>query len=73
MELAQTRIPYLPPDWTVARVAKYAAKLGVFILVPGLHQIACKRRILGGCLWFFILQRNLLGRTSPSIFPTKTI
>jgi len=34
MELAQTKIPYLPPEWTVARVAKYAAKLGVFILVP---------------------------------------
>ncbi len=49
MELAQTKIPYLPPDWTVARGFKYTAKLGVFILVPGLHQIACKRRILGGC------------------------
>jgi len=50
MELTQTKIPYLPPDWTVARVAKYVAKLGVFILVPGLHQIACRRRILGGLL-----------------------
>ena len=50
MELAQAKIPYLPPDWTVARVTKYAAKLGLFILVPGLHQIACKRRILGGLL-----------------------
>ena len=50
MELAQAKIPYLPPDWTLARAAKYAAKLGVFILVPGLHQIACKRRILGGLL-----------------------
>jgi len=47
MELAQTKIPYLPPDWTVARGLKYAAELGVFILVPGLHQIASKRRILG--------------------------
>ena len=34
----------------MARIAKYAAKLGVFIVVPGLHQIACKRRILGGLL-----------------------
>ena len=50
MELAQAKIPYLPPDWTLARAAKYAAKLGVFILVPGLHQIACKRRVLGGLL-----------------------
>ncbi len=50
MELAQAKIPTLPPDWTAARIAKYATKLGLFILVPGLHQIACRRRILGGLL-----------------------
>ena len=53
MELAQSKIPYLPPEWTVARLAKYAVKLGVFIVVPGLHQIACKRWILG-CLIFLL-------------------
>jgi hypothetical protein len=50
MELGQAKIPYLPPDWTVARGVRYAAKLGVFILVPGLHQIACRRWIFGGLL-----------------------
>jgi hypothetical protein len=50
MELAQTKIPYLPPDWTIARGVRYAAKLGVFILVPGLHQIACRRWMFGGLL-----------------------
>jgi hypothetical protein len=51
MELMQTKIPFLPSDWTVARGGKYAIKLGVFILVPGLHQIACNRRILGWLLF----------------------
>jgi hypothetical protein len=51
MELAKTKIPYLPPDWTVARGARYVAKFGVFILVPGLHQIACNRWILGGLIF----------------------
>jgi hypothetical protein len=55
MELAKTKIPYLPPDWTVARGARYVAKLGVFILIPGLHQIACKRWILGALLMVIYL------------------
>jgi hypothetical protein len=61
MELAKTKIPYLPPDWTVARGVRYAAKLGVFILVPGLHQIACRRWILGGLLMalYFAAEFNL--------------
>jgi len=50
MELAQAKIPYLPPDWTVARGVHYAAKIAVFIIVPGLHQIASKRWIFGGLL-----------------------
>jgi hypothetical protein len=50
MELARTKIPSLPPYWTAGRGIRYAAKLGVFILVPGLHQIACRRWILGGLL-----------------------
>ncbi len=51
MDIARTQIPYLPPDWTVGRSLKYAAKLAAFIVVPGLHQIASKRRILGGLLF----------------------
>ena len=78
MELAQAKIPYLPPDWTLARAAKYAAKLGVFILVPGLHQIACKRRILGGLLLvlYFAAEFTLSNRPSNDsdlIFPTYAL
>jgi len=50
MELAQAKLPFLPPEWTVARVVGYAAKLTVFVIVPGLHQIASNRRILSGLL-----------------------
>jgi hypothetical protein len=50
MELLHKQMPWLPPDWTVLRVGKYIAKLGVFIIVPGLHQIACRRFLLGGLL-----------------------
>jgi len=53
MELAQTKIPYLPPDWTAERVTKLAVKLGAFILVPGVHQVTCNRKILG-CLLFLL-------------------
>ena len=51
MDIARAKIPYLPPDWTVERGVKYAAKLAVFILIPGLHQIASKRLILGWLLF----------------------
>ena len=75
MELAQAKIPYLPPDWTLARLARYAAKLGIFILVPGLHQIACKRRILGGLLLvlYFAAEFTLSNKPfeySTEYFPT---
>jgi len=50
MDIARTQIPHLPPDWTVGRCAKYAAKLAAFIVVPGLHQFTRNRRILGGIL-----------------------
>jgi hypothetical protein len=50
MELAWTKIPYLPPDWTTSRGAMYLVKLAMFVLVPGLHQITCGRRILGWLL-----------------------
>jgi hypothetical protein len=61
MELAQTKIPYLPPDWTVARGVRYAAKLGLFLLVPGLHQIACRRWILGGLIFaIFAISRFII-------------
>ncbi len=71
MELAQTKIPYLPPDWTVARGFKYAAKLGVFILVPGLHQIACKRRILGGLLMVLYFAAEFVFANEPFNFSDR--
>jgi len=40
----------MSPDWTLARGLKYVARLGIFIIVPGLHQITCNRRILGGLM-----------------------
>ena len=46
----QSKIPLLPPDWTVARGVKYVTRLAIFIIVPGLHQIASKRRLFGGLL-----------------------
>ena len=50
MELISQKTPLFPQDWSIGRVVAWFAKLGVFVLVPGLHQIACKRRILGGLL-----------------------
>jgi len=50
MELMHSKIPFLPPDWTVARGAKYVTRLVVFVIVPGLHQIVSKRRLFGGLL-----------------------
>ena len=50
MELLHKQMPWLPPDWTVLRVGKYIAKLSAFIIVPGLHQITCRRFLLGGLL-----------------------
>ena len=34
-------------DWTVVRGIKYVVRLALFIVVPGLHQIACRRAFLG--------------------------
>jgi hypothetical protein len=65
MELAQAKIPYLPPEWTVAHSVKYAAKLAVFILVPGLHQIACKRRILGGLIFILYVGTEFILSNKP--------
>jgi len=65
METGHAKIPYLPPDWTVARGARYAAKLGVFMLVPGLHQIACRRWILGGLLMALYFAANFTLKNIP--------
>jgi hypothetical protein len=52
MKILQNKIPYLPDGWTWARGAKYVVKLGIFILVPGLHQIFAGRRAFG---WLLLL------------------
>ena len=67
MDIARTRIPYLPPDWTVGRGAKYAAKLAAFIVVPGLHQITCNRRILGSLLFGIYFVAELVVTNRPNI------
>jgi hypothetical protein len=50
MDLMRSRIPFLPPDWTVGRGVKYLVRLAVFVIVPGLHQIVSNRRLFGGLL-----------------------
>ena len=50
METLNSKLPFMAPDWTLGRGIKYAAKLAVFIIVPGLHQITCKRWLFGGLL-----------------------
>jgi hypothetical protein len=52
MEIFQKQLPLLPPGWTLARALKYVAKVVVFVIVPGLHQIVSRRRILG---WLMML------------------
>ena len=64
----QTKIPLLPPDWTLARGGKYLARLAVFILVPGLHQIACGRKVLGWMLFGLYLWAVLSLRHRPFDF-----
>jgi hypothetical protein len=66
MELMQSKIPYLPPDWTVARGAKYIARLAAFIFMPGLHQIACKRWIFGCLLMALYFISHFLGTYQPA-------
>ncbi len=65
MDIARTQIPYLPPEWTVGRGLKYAAKLAAFIVVPGLHQIACNRRILGGLLMLCYFSVEFVSSNKP--------
>ena len=50
MEILNSKMSLLPPDWTIARTGKYATRLVLFIIVPGLHQIAVGRRTLGALL-----------------------
>jgi hypothetical protein len=50
MEISNSKMPFLPSDWTIARTSKYVIRLVLFIIVPGLHQIDSGRRILGALL-----------------------
>jgi hypothetical protein len=51
MNIMHAKLPFAPQDWSVLRSGKYLAKLALFIIVPGLHQIACKRWVLGGLVF----------------------
>ncbi|MBT3787456.1 MAG: hypothetical protein HN725_21915 [Alphaproteobacteria bacterium] len=50
MNIMHAKLPLAPQDWTVKRGGNYLIKLAMFIIVPGLHQMACKRWIFGGLL-----------------------
>jgi hypothetical protein len=65
MELMQSKIPFLPPDWTVVRGAKYVTRLTVFILFPGLHQISSGRKVFGGLLFALYFFANFYVQFHP--------
>ena len=65
MELLQSKIPYMTPDWTLVRGAKYSVKLAAFILVPGLHQVSVGRRVFGVLLFVFYLIVRFALRNAP--------
>ena len=65
MELLQSKIPYMTPDWTLVRGAKYVVKLAAFILVPGLHQVSIGRRVFGVSLFVFYLVVRFALRNEP--------
>jgi hypothetical protein len=78
MEFMNSKIPFLPANWTIARGGKYVLRFGLFVFVPGLHQMARKRWILGSLLfagyfvsWFIILNRpfNVVDGIPFSVFP----
>ena len=50
MNFTQVQIPYLPVGWTLRRTAGQLSKLGLFVLIPGFHQIASKRVLFGSLL-----------------------
>ena len=73
MELISQKTPRLLQDWSIGRAIAWLAKFGIFVLVPGLHQIACKRWILGGLLMamYFVAEFALENR--PLDFYTRTL
>jgi hypothetical protein len=65
MEIMQAKLPWLSADWTVARGMRYAAKLGVFVIVPGLHQISLGRWILGSLLFALLVVSLFIPANEP--------
>ena len=65
MEISSKKIPFLPSDWTINRVAGYAARLILFILVPGLHQLACRRLVFGWLLFGLYVFCHFVMTNSP--------
>ncbi|MBT4017987.1 MAG: hypothetical protein HOE62_08560 [Alphaproteobacteria bacterium] len=71
MEFLNKKVPLLSSGWTIIRGVKYAGKLCVFVLVPGLHQIARKRSLLGGILFSIFIAANFVVSNRPvEIYPT---
>ena len=50
MESPDQKPPPSLANWTEARIIEYVAKLVLFTLIPGLHQIAYRHRIFGGLM-----------------------
>jgi hypothetical protein len=68
MEFMQTNLPFLPSGWTLARGMKYLFKLAMFILIPGLHQLARKHSILGGMIFVGYLVTKIVIADHPFDF-----
>ena len=60
----------MSPDWTLGRGIKYVTKLAVFIIVPGLHQMACKRWVLGILLFTLYVVSKFIFSNSPFEYGT---
>ena len=65
METLSQKTQLVLQDWSIGRAIAWLAKLGIFVLVPGLHQIACKRYVLGALLLGYFLVGKFLGTSTP--------
>jgi hypothetical protein len=51
MNILNKQMPFAPADWTWGQSIRHLVKLGLFITVPGLHQFASNRKLLGTFLF----------------------
>jgi hypothetical protein len=65
MEFTPSNLQSRFANWTVARALAWIARLAVFVLVPGLHQMARQRYVLGSLLLAYFLIGKFLGSSMP--------